>query len=326
MFFMRRSALLIALAIAVAGCVTVDTSGSTAPSTTTTLAAATTTTVPATTTTAPAFPVTVEDNRGEVTIDEMPDSIVSLSSTGTEMLFAVGAGEQVVAVDEFSTYPEDAPVTDLSGFEPNVEAILAYEPDLVIISFDPGDLQASLDAVGVPSLLLMTASSLDDSYDQLEVIGTATGHSAEADVVVTDMQDDIEAIVSGTEVPDGTSFYHEVDDTFYSPSSSSYLGQLYALLGMENIADEAEDPGGFGFPQLSSEFIVSSNPDLIFLADVDLGVTIEAVGQRPGWGSMTAVQEGAIVPVDSYLASNWGPRVVEFLEIVADAVTEHTGS
>lgn len=323
---MRRSAMLIALTLAVAGCATVDTGGSDAPATTTTLPAGTTTTVPATTTTAPAFPVTVEDNRGEVSIDEMPDSIVSLSSTGTEMLFAVGAGDQVVAVDEFSTYPEEAPITDLSGFTPNVEAILAYEPDLVIISFDPGDLQASLDAVGVPSLLLMTASSLDDSYDQLEVIGAATGHTAEADVVVTDMQDDIEAIVSGTEVPDGTSFYHEVDDTFYSPSSSSYLGQLYALLGMDNIADEAEDPGGFGFPQLSSEFIVSSDPDLIFLADVDFGVTVQSVGERPGWDSLTAVQEGAIVPVDSYLASNWGPRVVEFLEVVADAVTEHTGS
>jgi iron complex transport system substrate-binding protein len=293
---------------------------------TTTTVADTTTTPPATTTSAPpSFPVTVEDVRGEVTIDEMPESIVSLSSTGTEMLFAVGAGDQVVAVDEFSVYPDEAPVTNLSGFTPNVEAILSYDPDLVVISFDPGDLQASLDAIGVPSLLLMTAATLDDSYDQLQVLGAATGHAEEATEVVDGMRSDIDAIVADTDVPDGTSFYHEVDATFYSASSSSYLGQLYGLLGLVNIADEADDPGGFGFPQLSSEFIVSADPDLIFLADIDYGVTVASLADRPGWDGMTAVEEGAIIGVDSYLASNWGPRAVQFLEIVAEAVAEHTG-
>jgi iron complex transport system substrate-binding protein len=133
------------------------------------------------------------------------------------------------------------------------------------------------------------------------------------------MQADIDEIVATTTIPAGLSFYHEVDETLYSATSSSFLGQIYALLGLTNIADEADD--GSGFPQLSSEFIVSQDPDLIYLADVDFGVTSESVAERPGWAEMTAVQNDAIVPLDSYLASNWGPRVVELLEIIAESVT-----
>ena len=290
-----------------------------AETTTTAAPDPTTTTAPDTTTTV-AFPVEVTDASGAVTIEEMPESIVSLSSTGTEMLFAVGAGEQVVAVDEFSTYPAEAPITDLSGFTPNIEAIVGYEPDLVVISFDPGELVAGLEAVGVPTLLLPTALSLDDSYSQLEVLGAATGHIGEAAEVVAQMQADIDEIVATTTVPAGVTFYHEVDATFFSASSNSFLGQIYSLLGLTNIADEA-DTDGSGFPQLSSEYIVSQDPDLIYLADVDFGVTPESLSERPGWAEMTAVQNGAIVPLDSYLASNWGPRVVELLEVIAESVT-----
>jgi iron complex transport system substrate-binding protein len=267
------------------------------------------------------FPVTVDDAGGPVTIESQPARIVSLSSTATEMLFAVGAGDQVVAVDEFSTYPEEAPVTDLSGFTPNIEAIVGYDPDLVIVSFDPGELQSGLEAVGVTSLLLPTALSLDDSYSQIEVIGAATGHTGNAAEVVLGMQSDIEEIVASTEVPEGLSFYHEVDATLFSASSHSFLGQIYAILGLENIADAA-DPDATGFPQLASEYVVSQDPDLIFLGDIDYGVTPESLADRPGWAEMTAVLNGSIVGVEAYLASNWGPRVVELLQTIADAVAE----
>jgi iron complex transport system substrate-binding protein len=236
------------------------------------------------------------------------------------MMFAIGAGDQVVAVDEFSTVPDEAPRTDLSGFTPNLEAILGYEPDLVVISFDPGDLQAGLSAVGVPSLLLGTAASLDDSYTQLEVIGAATGHVAGAARVVASMQSEIERITTSADLADGISFYHEVDATLYSATSASFIGQIYGLLGLVNIADDADD--GTGFPQLSSEYIVSQDPDIIFLGDVDFGVTPESLAERPGWEAMTAVQGGAIAGLDSYLASNWGPSVVELLQVIADSVSE----
>ena len=292
-------------------------------STTTTSEVATSTTAapdPTTTATEAVFPVDVADANGAVTIEAMPESIVSLSSTGTEMLFAIGAGEQVVAVDEFSTYPPEAPITDLSGFTPNIEAIVGYEPDLVVISFDPGELVSGLEAVGVPTLLLPTAASLDDSYTQLEVLGAATGHVGEAAEVVAQMQADIDEIVATTTVPAGVTFYHEVDATLYSASSNSFLGQIYGLLGLTNIADEA-DTEGTGFPQLASEYIVSQDPDIIYLADVDFGVTPESLSERPGWAEMTAVQNDAIVPLEAYLASNWGPRVVELLELIAESVT-----
>jgi iron complex transport system substrate-binding protein len=316
---MRRITLILTL-LAVVACGS-DAGTTTTESAETTTTAAVTTTAAQTTTSAAetGFPVTVEAASGPVTIEEMPESIVSLSSTGTEMLFAIGAGDQVVAVDEFSTYPPEAPVTDLSGFTPNLEAIIGYEPDLVVISFDPGELVSGLQAVDVPTLLLPTAASLNDSYTQLEVLGVATGHIGEAAEVVSRMQADIDEIVATTTIPAGLSFYHEVDATLYSPTSNSFLGQIYALLGLTNIADEADD--GSGFPQLSSEHIVSQDPDMIYLADVDFGVTPDSLEERPGWAEMTAVQNGAIIPLDSYLASNWGPRVVELLETIAESVT-----
>lgn len=302
------------------------TTESAAPATTSTAAPATTTAPGTTATVAPAeaFPVEVTTANGPVTIEARPANVVSLSSTATEMLFAIGAGDQVVAVDEFSTYPPEAPVTDLSGFTPNLEAIVGYEPDLVVISFDPGDLVSGLETVGVPTLLLPSASSLDDSYTQLEVLGVATGHVDEAAEVVSRMQGDIDEIVAASTVPAGLSFYHEVDATLYSATSDSFLGQVYGLLGLTNIADEADD--GSGFPQLSSEYIVSKDPDIIYLGDVDFGVTPESLRERPGWAEMTAVQNGAIVPLDSYLASNWGPQVVELLRTIAESVTAVSSS
>jgi iron complex transport system substrate-binding protein len=321
---MRRITLILTL-LAIVACASEGESTTTTgevASTTTAAPDSTSSAAPDPTTTAAdtGFPVEVSDANGEVTIGAMPESIVSLSSTGTEMLFAIGAGEQVVAVDEFSTYPAKAPTTDLSGFTPNLEAIVGYEPDLVVISFDPGELVSGLEAVGVPTLLLPTAMSLDDSYTQLEVLGAATGHVGEAAEVVAQMQGDIDEIVATTTVPAGVTFYHEVDGTLFSASSNSFLGQIYSLLGLTNIADEA-DTDDSGFPQLASEYIVSQDPDIIYLADVDFGVTPESLSERPGWAEMTAVQNGAIVPLEAYLASNWGPRVVELLELIAGSVT-----
>lgn len=320
---MRRIALLTALLLAIAACAGGESGETTAVAvdTTATTGADVTTTAPAPSTTeAGSFPITVTDATGDVTIDAEPHSIVSLSSTGTEMLFAIGAGEQVVAVDEFSTYPDEAPRTELSGFSPNLEAIVEFDPDLVVISFDPGELQSGLEAVGVPSLLLPTALSLGDSYTQLEVLGAATGHVGEAAEVVGQMQRDIVDAVAAADVPEGITFYHEVDGTFYSTTSSSFLGQVYALLGLENIADAADD--GSGFPQLAPEYIVAQDPDIIFLGDIDFGVTPESLSERPGWDGMSAVENDAIIGLDSYLASNWGPRVVELIELIAAAVSE----
>ena len=283
----------------------------------------TTITVEATTTTLDdGFPITVEDQNGSVTIESMPVSIVSLSPTATEMLFAVGAGDQVIAADEFSNYPDIAPTTSLSGFNPNIEAILSYGPDLVVAQWDPGELVASLEAVDVPVLILPAALSLDDVYGQTVTLGVATGHQLQSEAVVAEMQHEIEVLVEGSAVPSGLSIYHEADPTFYAASSFSFIGQLYGMLGLENVADEA-DPDGFGFPQLSSEYIVAADPDFIFIADASLGVTPESLAERPGWGEMSAITNGAIHVLDEDIASRWGPRVVDLLRSISDAVAEY---
>lgn len=294
---MFRKALFGALLL-VAGCAT------TADPTTTTAAAPSSTTSQAVTT----------------TTELRPERIVSLSSVATEILFAIGAGDQVVAVDDQSNYPAEAPITDLSGFTPNIEAIVSYEPDLVIVSYDPGELVSGLEALGVPVLVQLAAVDLDGTYTQIEELGAATGHVGDAAQLVSRIKTELDALVA--EVGDrgeGLTYYHEIDDHLYSVTSTTFFGQVYSLFGLVNIADEA-DPDGFGYPQLSSEYIVSADPDLIFLANGSYGMTPDIVATRPGWGNMSAVQGGRVFPLDSDVASRWGPRVVDFARAVADAV------
>ncbi len=272
---------------------------------------------------AAAFPVTIEAANGEVTIPERPERIVSLSPTATEMLFAIDAGDQVEAVDDQSNYPSDAPMTDLSGFEPNVEAIVSYEPDLVVYSTEPGDLDASLLGLGIPALQQPAAVTLDDVSDQIEELGVATGNEPEAEAVVETMRDEIESITASIEPPsEPITYYHELDDTYYSVTSSTFIGQLYSLVGLENIADEAKGAGG-GYPQLSAEYIVDADPDLIFLADTKCcGQSQQTVAKRPGWAGIAAVENGGVIPLDDDVASRWGPRVVDYLRRIAEAVTD----
>ncbi|WP_374229814.1 ABC transporter substrate-binding protein [Rhodococcus sp. F64268] len=246
-----------------------------------------------------------------------PQAIVSLSPTTTEMLYAVGAGDQVVAVDDQSDHPEGVPVTDLSGYNPNVEAILGYDPDLVVATDDNGDLVAGLENAGVEVLMLPAAVTIDDTYAQLEQVGAATGHVGDAAELVAQMQTEIDEIVAS--VPEREAplrYYHELDNTYYSVTDDTYIGQIYSMLGLTSIAT-----GGDGYPQLSSEFIVEQNPDLIFLADSQCcGVTPETVGERAGWAELTAVRDGQVHVLDEDIASRWGPRIVDLVRELAAIV------
>jgi iron complex transport system substrate-binding protein len=319
----RRIHLVWPLLVALAAC------GGASPSTTTPVA---TTAVPVPTTasttettvadTGP-FPVTVEAANGSVTIAAAPTAIVSLSPTGTEMLFAVGAGDQVVAVDEFSYYPEEAPVTDLSGFTPNIEAIADYAPDLVVVSDDLDGVVGALEGLGIAVLHLPVASSMDDVYAQIETVGTATGHADEAAELVATMQSDMDALIGSMPgLAEPITFFHEIDNTLYTASSATFIGQVYALLGLTNIADAVDTADSFGYPQLSAEYVIESDPDIIFLADGAYGESAETVTARPGWSELQAVLKGNIVVVDADLSSRWGPRIVDFVAVVVEAVTK----
>jgi iron complex transport system substrate-binding protein len=251
--------------------------------------------------------------------DQRPERIVSLSPTATEMLFAIGAGGQVVAVDSNSNYPEEAPRTDLSAYQPNIEAIAGYKPDLVVYSDDPGELAAGLGRLSILALRQPAATRLDDTYAQLDQLGRATGHQAEAGRLVATMRAEIEKIAAARpERP--LTYYHELDKNLYTATSKTFIGQLYGQLGMKNIADAA-DKEASGYPQLSAEYVIRADPDLIFLADTKCcGQSARTVAARDGWDQLTAVRSGGVVALDDDVASRWGPRVVDFLKTVATKV------
>ena len=258
------------------------------------------------------FPLTI----GKITIEHRPARIVSLSASATQDLYAVGAGKQVVAVDTYSTYPANAPRTKLSGYQPNVEAIAGYRPDLVINTDDTGDLANQLSKLNIAFLIEPPATDLNDAYAQMQEIGKATGHSADAAAAVSTLKQQIQAqIRTVPALHKPLSVYHELDQTYYSATSSTFIGQVYKLLGLRDIADKA--PGSNPYPQLSSEYVISANPDLIVLADTDCCQQDAAtVGSRPGWSAIAAVKRGAVVAVHDELASQWGPRILLFIQAV----------
>jgi iron complex transport system substrate-binding protein len=260
-------------------------------------------------------------------VDDTPQRIVSLSPTHTEILFALGAGDQVVAVDSMSNYPAESAsvLTDISGYEPNVEAISALEPDLVVIGDDFSGLAEQLSTIGIESWVSPAPMTLDEAYEQIVELGDVVGRLDNAQSVTQKMKDDIAEIVATIEIPaTPISYYHELDDTYYSVTGNTFIGSIYDLFGMRNIADATE--GDTDYPQLSAEFIVSQDPNVIFLADVNLGVTAETVAARPGWSGLSAVVSGNIVAINDDIASRWGPRLVEFVQAVATGLAAYVTS
>jgi iron complex transport system substrate-binding protein len=320
MFHMRRIMTILTL-LAMTACGTSDGVTDNAGISTTTIVEATDTTGQTSTTGSLDFPVTIGASNGEVTVERRPERIVSLAPTATEILFAIGAGDQVIAVDEFSNYPKEAPTTDLSGYEPNVEAVAALDPDLVVVSDDLNEIVSALTAIEVPVLHLPAATTLDDSYAQIDQMGMATGNLADATTLVATMTGDIDRLVASIpQLEEPVSYYHELDSSLFSVTSETFIGEIYSLAGLENIADQAEGAETL-YPQLSAEHIIDADPDLIFLADTKCcGESPETVAARPGWGEMTAVGRGSVVALDDDIASRWGPRVVDLLEIIVDSV------
>ena len=244
--------------------------------------------------------------------------IVSISPTATEMVFAIGAGDRVVAVDQFSYYPEEAPVTDLDGWNPNIEAIASYEPDLVLMHTS-GDAGASLEALGIEVWAHDAPLAFDDVYVQIEQLGAITGQDDEAAALVAGMQAEIGELIAAAPGASGLSYYHELDNTLYTVTGSTFIGQVYGLFGLTNVADPADADGrAWGYPQLSDEYLVDADPDIIFLADtLCCGQDAPTVAARPGWDRLTAVQTGRIVELNDDIVSRWGPRLVDFIAAIS---------
>jgi iron complex transport system substrate-binding protein len=255
----------------------------------------------------------------------VPERVISLSPTHTEVMFAIGADDLLVAVDDFSNYPTEALELphELSGFEPNVEAIAAYEPDLVLTGGDFTGLGAQLTDLGIEWWDGPAPFTVDEIYTQIEELGDAVGRSTEADELVSSMQAEIDALIESTPEPaEPLHLYHELDPTYFSIDSTTFIGDVYSKFGLRNIADETEGDSG-GYPQLNAEFIVSANPELIFLADTKCcGESLVTVSDRDGWDAITAVQNGSVIEMDDDIASRWGPRIVEYAQAIAAAIAQ----
>lgn len=270
---------------------------------------------------ATSFPVTITTPAGKVTVERAPRRIVSLSATATETLFALGAGGRVVAVDEQSDHPRNAPRTALSGFTPNVEAIAAYRPDLVVIAYDPKGLSDALRRLGIAVVHHDGAKTLRGAYQQMRQLGAITGRSTQATALVSRMKRQIARVVASTRKRGaGLTVYHELTPDLYSAASNTFVGRVYGMFGLRNVADAA-DAAGFGYPQLSAEYLISASPDLIVLADsVCCAQRPATVASRPGWSRIAAVRSGSIAVVDDSIASRWGPRLVNFFRAISSAI------
>ena len=281
---------------------------------------------PAATVTQPAtFPATVVADQGKVVVPSRPGRIVSLSPSLTELLYAIDAGDQVIAVDKNSDYPTGTPMTDLSGFRPNVEAVAGYEPDLVVMASDRDGAVSAIANLGVPTLLLGSPDRVDAIYDQIETLGAATGHVQEAERLADRLRTDLKRIAASAPVrKTPLRYFYELSETHHSVTSRTFIGQVLGLAGLQSIADATGEAAG-DYPQLSTEAILDSDPDVIFLAYTS-GATPapESLSARPGWDQLSAVRGGHVIVLDDDIASRWGPRVVELLETVVDATDSLT--
>ena len=252
-----------------------------------------------------------------------PRRIISLSPSATEDLFAIGAGKQVIAVDDNSNYPANAPFTKLSSFTPNVEALIAYHPDLVVIqstATKSDAVVAQLKKLKVAVYIEHTPSNLQGAYGEILDLGKVTGNSNKASALVATMKKSIASILNGVKLSDPKSFFHELDNTLYSATSATFIGTAYKDFKLTNIADAASKADDGGYPQLQSEYVIKANPDFIFLADAPDGETIQTVSARAGWSTITAVSSKKVLALPADLPSRWGPRIVDFYKFIASSI------
>ena len=245
-----------------------------------------------------------------------PKRIISLSPSITEILFEIGSGNQVIAVDNLSNYPNEAPITDISAYDPNVEAISLLNPDLVILSYNIKNLKAALKKIGIETIYLPAPLNFEDILDQIDYLGLQTGNEDKAKKLISKMKNRMKTLQKLRENEKATKIYHEIDPNYYSPSKFSFIGDIYQKINYKNVADKA-DISNLGYPKLSPELIISENPDLIVLPGKD-NKYVEKVKLRPGWGYIEAVKKNNFLLTNNDIASRWGPRILNFASILVE--------
>jgi iron complex transport system substrate-binding protein len=271
------------------------------------------------------YPLTIKFGGYTTKIAKKPTKIISLSPSGTEIFFAIGAGPQILAVDDYSNYPANAPVSEISGYQPNVEAILAKKPDLVLLSVNSTkapQVRNALVKLGIPVLMQPAPATLNDVYAENAILGKVTNRQAGAAKLNAAMAKSIKDILAKAKKSSKIRIFHELDDTYYSATSETFIGKVYKDFGAVNIADEASGADNSGYPQLSAEYLLKSDPQVIFLADAQYGVTADSVSKRAGWSQISAVKNQKIVELPADVPSRWGPRLVDFYKLIGDSLAK----
>jgi iron complex transport system substrate-binding protein len=252
-----------------------------------------------------------------------PQCVVSMSPTATETLYAIGAGHQVQAVDKDSDFPtKGLPAKRIDALNPSVEAVVGIckttathssaKPDLVIISYDANQIKEKLTAVGVKVVEQDPPTNLAGALAQIRQLGTLTGHAAKASALATSIKTTIAKDIASIPSHKGKTLnaYYELDPTFYSLTSSTFVGALLKSLGVINIADAESTTADAGYPKLSAEYIVSANPKIIFLADtLCCKASQSTLAKRPGFSKIAAVADHEVIALSDDVASRWGPRL-----------------
>jgi iron complex transport system substrate-binding protein len=255
----------------------------------------------------------------------IPKRIISLSPSATEILYAIGSGKQVIAVDDLSNYPSEAPMTKLSAFNPNVEALLNYKPDLIILNADATkalEVKAALEKLKIKVFLERAPKNLREAYLEVTALGRATGKISGAQSVVSDMKSKISAAIRSGKTSKKITFFHELDNTLYTATSDTFIGKVYKDFNLINIADPASTADSAGYPQLQSEYVIKANPKIVFLADAQYGESLATLTKRPGWNGIAAVKNKNVVALPEDIPSRWGPRLVDFYQFIADAISK----
>ena len=245
--------------------------------------------------------------------------IISLSTTHTEIIQSLGAENTLVGVDAFSEV--DFPVEIIDAYTVTAEELVPLNPDIVIIAFDFNGIVEGLEAQEINYVLLPPAKNLDDVYAQISTIGDIVNKKNEASSTIRDMKLEINRIINNSNYQD-VNVYHEIGYSYgiYSVNSESLIGEIYNLLGVTNIANSEEDPYGSGYPALSEEMVIESDPDFIVVGHSDY--LNKDLSIRDGWGDISAVQNSRVVFLDDTLASNWGTTTLQLVEVLAATFEE----
>lgn len=269
------------------------------------------------------YPLQVKSGGHVTKLSAKPVRIISLSPSATEILFALNADDQVLAVDDNSNYPARVPKSDLSSFTPNVEAIAAFNPDLVLLQINATNAKTVRDAltkIDIPVFVEPAARNVNDTYKEIRLLGKIIDKEKAAKKLIADMKSRIKKALVKNKSKSKLTFFHELDSTLYTATSKTFIGSVYKDFGLINIADAASGADSSGYPQLSAEYLIKSNPDLIFLADAQYGESTDSLKARPGWSAISAVKNNRVIALPADIPSRWGPRIVEFYELVGSSI------